>query len=77
MYVARIAEVSGVRPEACVMVGDRIDKDVIPGKQNGMGTVFVRTGIYKIQTPRTLLEVPDITMDGLTGLAEKVIDRWG
>jgi len=75
-YLAQIADRSGVRTDECIMVGDRIDKDVIPGKQNGMGTVFVRTGIYRIQEPRTLEEAPDITMEGLSGLAEEVIKRW-
>ena len=43
----------------------------------GMGTVFVRTGIYRTQQPRTLEEVPDITLPGLSGLAEAIIRRWG
>jgi len=76
-YVARIAERSGVATEACIMVGDRIDKNVIPGKQNGMGTVFVRTGIYRTQEPRMLEEAPDITLDSLNGLANAVVLRWG
>ena len=76
-YIAQIAERSGARPEECTMIGDRIDKDVIPGKQNGMGTVFVRTGIYKIQHPRSLDEVPDVSLDGLAGLGERVIEKWG
>ena len=76
-YVALIAERSGVAPASCIMVGDRIDKDIIPAKQNGMGTVFVRTGIYRTQQPRTLEEVPDITLPGLSGLAEAIIRRWG
>lgn len=75
-YIAQIAERAGVAPAECIVVGDRIDKDVIPAKQNNMGTVFVRTGIYRIQEPRIPDEVPDITLDGLSGLADKVIGRW-
>jgi FMN phosphatase YigB (HAD superfamily) len=76
-YIALIAERSGARPDECIMVGDRIDKDVIPAKQNNMGTVFVRTGIYRIQSPRTPEEAPDITLDGLAGLADRAIVAWG
>jgi len=42
-----------------------------------MGTVFVRTGIYRIQTPRSPGEAPDITLESLDGLAGYVIGRWG
>lgn len=76
-YIAQIAARTGVDTEACIMVGDRIDKDVIPGKQNGMATVFVRTGIYRVQTPRIPEETPDLTLDGLEGLGEAVVARWG
>ena len=76
-YVARVAAAAGVDPEECVMVGDRIDKDVIPAKQNGMGTVFLRTGIYRNQKPRTPEEAPDLVLDGCAGLADAVIGRWG
>ena len=44
-YIAQIAQRSGAKAEECIMIGDRIDNDVIPAKQNNMGTVFVRTGI--------------------------------
>jgi putative hydrolase of the HAD superfamily len=75
-YLAQIARASGVQPEECIMVGDRIDKDVIPAKLNGMGTVFVRTGIYRSQAPRTPEEAPDITIDNLGGLAAAICEGF-
>ena len=75
-YLAQIAERSGVTREECIMVGDRIDNDIIPAKQNNMGTVFVRTGIYKSQRPRIPEEVPDVILDGLNGMADKIIEKW-
>ena len=75
-YLAQIAKRSGVMCEECVMVGDRIDNDIIPAKQNNMGTVFARTGIYKSQRPRIPEEAPDIILDGLNGLADKIIEKW-
>ena len=76
-YVEQIAARAGVAAGACVMVGDRIDKDVIPAKQNGMGTVIVKTGIYRIQEPRIPEEVPDVTLEGIEGLAQAILTRWG
>ena len=49
----------GVRPEACVMVGDRIDNDIAPARGLGMRTVLFRTGRHAAQQPRTWEEVPD------------------
>jgi FMN phosphatase YigB (HAD superfamily) len=49
----------GVAPEASVMVGDRIDNDVVPAKSLGMRTVLFRTGRHAGQRPRSADEVPD------------------
>ena len=47
------------------MVGDRIDKDIIPAKLVGMKTIRIRTGIHKNQEARTPEEIPDITVNEL------------
>ena len=75
-YLQRIAEAAGFSGPECIMIGDRIDKDVIPAKQNGMGTVFVRTGVYRNQKPRTPDEIPDLTLTSVKGMADAVIKKW-
>jgi putative hydrolase of the HAD superfamily len=45
------------------MIGDRIDKDIIPAKIVSMKTIRVRTGIHKNQEPRTPDEIPDLTVN--------------
>ena len=45
------------------MVGDRIDKDIIPAKMVGMKTIRVKTGIHKNQEPRIPNEIPDLTVN--------------
>ena len=49
----------GVTPEHCVMVGDRIDNDIVPARLLGMRTVLFRTGRHIEQQPRSWEEVPD------------------
>jgi putative hydrolase of the HAD superfamily len=49
----------GVTPEECVMVGDRVDNDVVPAKLLGMRAVLFRTGRHIRQQPRTPQEAPD------------------
>jgi FMN phosphatase YigB (HAD superfamily) len=75
-YLSRIAESADVRADQCIMVGDRIDKDVIPARQNGMGTVFVRSGVYRDQAPRTPEEIPDLVLDSIHGLSAAIAARW-
>jgi len=71
-YFEQIAAALGVPCDECIMVGDRIDKDVIPARMTGMKTVLVRTGIHRNQRPRIPSEMPDADLPGLEGLAEVV-----
>jgi len=71
-YLERIAAAVGAHPRECVMVGDRIDKDVIPAKHLGMKTIRIRVGLHVDQEPRTPWEVPDAELDGVRGLAQAV-----
>jgi HAD superfamily hydrolase (TIGR01549 family) len=71
-YYEAIVRKIGVDPETCVMVGDRIDKDVIPARLLGMRTVLVRTGIHRNQVPRTPFEIPDADLESIKGLAETI-----
>ncbi len=49
----------GVEPGECIMVGDRVDNDIVPAKLLGMRTVLFRTGRHIAQQPRSWDEVPD------------------
>jgi putative hydrolase of the HAD superfamily len=72
-YYEQIVKACGVDPKQCIMVGDRIDKDVIPAKLLGMKTILVRTGLHKNQMPRIPFEVPDAELNGVSGLAEAIL----
>jgi HAD superfamily hydrolase (TIGR01509 family) len=49
----------GVEPAECIMVGDRIDNDIVPARVLGMRTVLFRTGRHASQQPRSLDDLPD------------------
>lgn len=68
-YYEQVAEACGVRPAECIMVGDRLDKDIVPARQVGMKTIRVRVGILRDQEPRIPFEVPDVELPGVAGLA--------
>lgn len=71
-YYERILEAFGVDPQQCIMVGDRLDKDIIPARQVGMKTVLIRVGLHRNQQPRIPSEVPDAELRGVSGLAAAV-----
>jgi HAD superfamily hydrolase (TIGR01509 family) len=52
-------------PPEAVMVGDRIDNDVVPAKEVGMRTVRVRSAAYGIQEVRSDAERPDVEVSRL------------
>jgi len=71
-FFESIVKRCGVDPRECIMVGDRIDKDVIPAKLIGMKTVLIRSGLHRNQQPRIPFELPDAELGSLTGLADTV-----
>jgi FMN phosphatase YigB (HAD superfamily) len=64
-YYEQILRKAGVRAEESVMVGDRIDKDMIPAKQVGMKTIRIRTGVHKSQVARIPSEIADGEIDSV------------
>lgn len=73
-YFEQVLQDAHVKPATSVMVGDRIDKDIIPAKVIGMKTIRLVTGMHQDQRPRTPDEQPDhqITrIDELIPLFEK------
>ena len=48
-----------------VMVGDRMDTDVISGLESGMSTVLVLSGISTMETLKTYAYRPSIVLDGV------------
>ena len=69
-YLLEITQEFGVHPRSCLMVGDRIDKDVVPARQVGMATMLVRGGLHRGQEPRLLEETPDVAIEGVEGLGD-------
>jgi HAD superfamily hydrolase (TIGR01549 family) len=53
------AEALAVAPAECIMVGDRIDNDIVPAKALGMAAIQIRGGRHRRQRPRSATEEPD------------------
>lgn len=50
------------KPGEAVMVGDRIDNDIVPANKLGMYTVWIKQGFGKYYNPNSAEEEPDWTI---------------
>ena len=55
-------------PNEAVMIGDRIDNDIIPAKKMGMATIWVKQGFGKYWTITNESEKADFEVNNLTEL---------
>lgn len=67
-------ERSGCLPESAVMVGDRIDNDIVPAKKMGMHTIWVKQGYGKYWTIQKEEEVPQIQVDSIVQVMD--LEEW-
>lgn len=60
----------GVRPEETVMIGDRLDTDILAGERAGMPTVLVLTGVSTREDLAGAEALPDMVVSDLPSLVE-------
>jgi HAD superfamily hydrolase (TIGR01549 family) len=61
-------ERANCRPENAAMIGDRIDNDIVPAKQKGMITIWIRQGFGGMAENLTEAETPDYCVRNLQEL---------
>ena len=54
-----------------VMVGDRMDTDVISGMESGMSTVLVLSGVSTMETLKTYAYRPTVVLNGVGEIVER------
>jgi FMN phosphatase YigB (HAD superfamily) len=67
-YYVEILKKCNCETEESIMIGDRIDKDIIPAKMVGMKTIRIKTGIHKNQEPRIMEEIADLTVEDIKAM---------
>lgn len=55
----------GCHSGEAVMVGDRMDTDIISGLESGMSTVLVLSGVSTLETLKTYAYRPTVVLDGV------------
>ena len=58
------------KPEEAVMVGDRLDNDIVPAYKIGMKTVWIKQGFGSYALPISEGEYPDFTVTNLLDIKE-------
>lgn len=58
------------KPEEAVMVGDRLDNDIIPANKIGMTTVWTKQGFGSYAEPKTVEEQSDYIVNNLAEITE-------
>lgn len=61
-------EQAGCKPEESVMIGDRLDNDILPAKEIGMKTIWIRQGLAVYQQPTREEDTPDFIVENLSQL---------
>ena len=61
---------AGCSPSEAVMIGDRVDNDIIPANEMGMMTIWVRQGFGKYWTISDESEKADFAVDSLSELLD-------
>ncbi len=61
-------DVSSIPYENCIMVGDRLDIDILPANELGLKTIRTLNSAYKIQKPINKKEEPLFTVNTLNEL---------
>ncbi len=59
---------ANVKPENAVMIGDRVDNDIVPAKKMGMKTVRVNQGMWKYWEVSNEGEQADYEVDDLSAV---------
>ena len=68
----RACEDLNVAPDQCIMVGDRIDCDIVPANLLGMRTVRLITGRHRDQEPGSWDELPDHEVEDAAGILSAI-----
>ena len=76
LRIFRLAlEQAGCNPQNAIMVGDRLENDIVPARQLGMKTIWVRQGFAKYQSVEKECEKPDYIIENIGEIVKVLMGR--
>ena len=68
-------EVMGLKPEDCILIGDRLETDIKMGRDSGIATGIVLTGVTDEKTLKETSIPPDFVFQTITDVENLLIGR--
>ena len=65
LIIQTALEVMGLRPEECILIGDRLETDIKMGKNSGIATGLVLTGVTDEKTLKESSTQPDFVFQSI------------
>jgi len=78
IMIQAVLDVLGLRPEDCILIGDRIETDIKMGKESGIATGIVLTGITSEEMLREIKHTPiqpDFVFQSIADVQNLLIGR--
>jgi ribonucleotide monophosphatase NagD (HAD superfamily) len=67
--------VMGLKPEDCILIGDRLETDIKMGKESGIATGIVLTGVTDEKTLKETSIHPDFIFETIADVQSLLIER--
>ena len=71
MVEAGLARMGGLRPEQCIVVGDRLETDVVMAQRAGTASALVLTGVARREALAASPVQPDYVLESVTELVDR------
>jgi arabinose operon protein AraL len=75
MIIETALDVMGLKPDDCILIGDRLETDIKMGKESGIATGIVLTGVTDEKTLKESSIYPDFIFQSIADLQDLMVWR--
>lgn len=78
IMIQTVLDVMGLKPEDCILIGDRLDTDIKMGRDSGIATGIVLTGVTDEETLKGIKhssDQPDFVFQSVADVQDLIIGR--
>ena len=75
IMIQKALEVMGLKPEDCILIGDRLETDIKMGRESGIATGIVLTGVTDEKTLKESSIHPDFIFQSIADVKNLLIGR--
>jgi HAD superfamily hydrolase (TIGR01450 family) len=75
LMIQTALEVMGLKPEDCILIGDRLETDIKMGRESGIATGIVLTGVTDEKTLKESSIHPDFIFRSIAEVQDLIIGR--